>query len=238
MTRVFSKIIRQTALALAVFGLGWAAAPIDASANPLNQWRLSCGADKGSVVKKRKTWTFKTSANYCSGGTFNQRAEIYTKDFPNNKAGAYLFSTTFRMTSLRNQQFSIFSVHDGRDGCAPPLQLFIDANSTMRIASDIKTGPGESCIYAPIGKQSRARIKRDGTAHELKVLVDFNGQGGFNTAVWLDGSLQIKGTYTPSSRPDTLLSKRFYFKHGVYSKNVFQYEMVSEGMRVKKVKTH
>ena len=202
------------------------------NAGPLNQWDISCGADAGSIRQTFDGYEFRTSSNYCSGGTFNQRAEINTENFPTNRSGAFLFSATVAMSSPVNREFSIFSIHDGRNGCAPPLQLFVRPDGRMYISSDVKTGSGESCIEGVIGSVSQGRILRDGTDQLLEVLVQFDGAGGFGVTVTLDGEPQINGRYQPSSNAAAILSERFYFKHGVYSKTVFEYLLRSSGMQV------
>lgn len=205
------------------------------SAGPLDDWELSCGADAGSVRQVGDTWEFRTSANYCTGGTFNQRAEIFTEDYPTDREGRFLFTSNVSITTPVAREFSIFSIHDGRDGCAPPLQLFVRPDGRMYISSAVKTGPGESCIDGRIGGTSSGRMLRDGTQQELKVLVDFDGSGGFDVAVMLDGAVQITGSYTTPQNSNAIISERFYFKHGVYSKTVFDYVMKSRGLNVARV---
>ena len=166
---------------------------------PLNEWDVSCGADRGSIRKSADVWTFKTSDNYCSGGTFKQRAEIKTDDYSTRRAGDFLFSSNVTMMSASPNEYSIFSIHDGRNGCAPPLQLFVRPDGRMYISSDVKTGPGESCIRGFIGGTSSDRVLRNGTEQLLQVLVQFDGEGSFDVTVWLDGTQQIQGTYNPQS---------------------------------------
>ena len=137
---------------------------------PLNDWDISCGADQGSITKSADTWIFKTSDNYCSGGTFNQRAEINTENYSTRREGDFLFSSNVAMTAPRNNEYSIFSIHDGRNGCAPPLQLFVRPDGRMYISSDVKTGPGESCVRGSIGGTSPDQVLRDGTEQLLQVL--------------------------------------------------------------------
>ncbi|MGJ8609813.1 MAG: hypothetical protein ACSHWY_01880, partial [Octadecabacter sp.] len=202
------------------------------NAGPLNEWDISCGVDEGAIRQVSDGYEFRTSSNHCSGGVFNQRAEIHTENFPTNRTGAFLFSSEIAMTSPVNRAFSIFSIHDGRDGCAPPLQLFVRPDGRMYIASDIKTGSGQSCIEGVIGGVSQGRILRDGTDQLLEILVQFDGAGGFGVTVTLDGVQQITGRYQPSSNSAAILSERFYFKHGVYSRSVFDYLLRSSGMQV------
>ncbi|WP_158965526.1 hypothetical protein [Chachezhania sediminis] len=85
--------------------------------------------------------------------------------------------------------------------------------------------------------RSPGRLPRDGSPHKLDVLIDFDGQGGgFDATVWLDGTVQLQGRYQPSARADAYPSKYFYFKHGVYSPQMFDYVLTSTGMTVKKVR--
>lgn len=211
--------------------------PALAAATPLDRWKISCSVDKGAITKKRGIYTFKTSNNRCPGGTFNQRAEINSEKVPPTTRGAYLFKTTVAMMSRSNEQFDIFQIHDGRDGCAPPLKVQVGPNGTIRLQSAVKLGPGENC--KPEDRttgRSDIKLGRNGTQQDLRVLIQFDGKGGFSTHVWLDDRLAVKGNYTPSTIPTAFRSKHFYFKHGVYSKNMFEYQMTSSDMNVRKVK--
>lgn len=211
--------------------------PDRVSANPLNAWQVSCEVDRGSLTKSGNIRTFKPSQNRCEGGGFRQRTEIFTDSIPPTTKGAYLFETHVAMTSASTQQFTIFSLHDARLGCAPPLSINVKPDGRLWLKSDIKTGPGESCIRGELsGALSEKRIRRDGTETKLSILVVFNGKGGFDVTVSLDDQPQLSGTYDPSKQPKEYLSKRFYFKHGVYSQEMFAYEMTSRGLKVRKVK--
>lgn len=211
-----------------------------AKATPLNEWRISCGVDNGAIVKKGKTRTFRTSSNHCPGGTFNQRAEISTGSVPPNHKGTYLFSSTISMSSTSRERFDVFQIHDERWGCAPPLKLEVMGNGRLSLDSEYKIGsaPGDNCRKnRPFSDQaSQARIQRDGTEYLLEVVVDFDGAGGFRIWIRLDGSTQITGQYAPPRGQGYFDSKKFYFKHGVYSKNMFPYELKSTNMRVRRVK--
>jgi len=148
-----------------------------------------------------------------------------------------MFQSFITMTAARAEKFDVFQMHDGRNGCAPPLKVTVLKSGNIELVSDVKTGPGESCIRGKLGKGvSRGLVRRDGTEQELQVLVDFKGYGAFDATVWLDGILQISGSYKPSSRPGAFLPKKYYFKHGVYSQLVFPYVLVSRDMRVNRVK--
>ena len=213
------------------------AVPERSHADPLNSWKISCSVDAGSITKKGDVRTFKTSRNRCEGGIFGQRAEIYSGSIAPTTKGTWQFVTTFSKTSNSAQQFTLFQIHDSRLGCAPPLSMDVTPDGRLKLKSDIKTGKEESCIRGTLDdKLSKARIRRDGTEHKLSVLVDFDGAGGFAVSVSLDGVKQVAGVYDPSRQPKEFLSKKFYFKHGVYSQNMFDYVMTSRGMKVTKVR--
>lgn len=203
--------------------------------SPLNKWSISCGADNGSIRYKRSedVWTFKQSKNYCSGGFFKQRSELTSDSVSPRLKKSYLFESNITFSSQSNEPFSIFQLHDGRDGCAPPASILVNENGNIFITSDVKTGPGENCIRGTLGNVSKDIVKRDGTEQNFRVLFDFDGQGGFVVSVWLDGKLQITDKYIPVKEAYT--SSKYYFKHGVYSKNVFNYVMTSKNKKVSEV---
>lgn len=206
-------------------------------AGPLNQWRISCGADPGTIVKRAGVWTFRTSSNHCPGGIFKQRAEIATEHIRASHKGAYLFESYISMTSDSTEKFDIFQLHDGRRGCAPPLKLTVLSSGQIELTSDIKTGPGESCIRGKLSNsRTQGRIKRNRTEQHLKLLIAFDGTGAFDTIFWLDGVSQISGRYEPSSEPVAFRPEKYFFKHGIYSQRVFNYVFTSRGMKVSKVK--
>jgi len=207
-----------------------------AQASSLNSWRLSCGADKGSVTRKGGTWRFATSSNKCPGGIFKQRAEIASGRVSPSHKGSYRFQAYVAMKSSKSNKFGIFQIHDGRRGCAPPLKLDVLSSGQIRLTSDVKTGPGESCIRGSLSsKVTRARIRRNGKEQKLEVLVKFDGKGGFDVTVSINGAAQIKGKYQPREKAN-YRSKFFYFKHGVYSQRKFPYVMTSRGMSVRRVR--
>lgn len=221
-------------LILAVLSLG---AGTPATASPLNQWRVSCGADPGAITRQGRTWIFRTSSNHCEGGVFNQRAELSTQHVRPNHRGAYLFQTKVALRTGASEQFTLFQVHDGRMGCAPHLSIDVRPDGRLYLKSDVKTGPGESCIRGTLSDRiSRDRITRDGTPYEMRVLIDFDGTGAFDVALWIDGRPQVTGRYTPQAQATGFRPERYYFKHGVYSYRRFPYEMTSSGMGVRRVR--
>lgn len=205
----------------------------------VNDWTVSCGVDPNSIQKISKyTYKYLPSKNFCSGGVFSQRSELSTQSIPSDVAGSFVFSSKISFTSQSNQRFIIFSIHDGRDGCAPPSSLYIAENGQLYVESDIKTGPGESCIRGRLGQPSRLKFKRDGSEQDLKILVEFDGQGGFQLSIWLDGQLEINGKYREPTIVKPVYANRhdgFFFKHGVYSNKEFNFEMISKDRTVTQI---
>ena len=91
----------------------------------------------------------------------------------------------------------------------------------------------------PRSKQS-GRINRGAnglvTEYRLDVIVKFDGNGGFRVWAYLDGAPQISARYSPPRGRGYFQSEKYYFKHGVYSKDIFPYTLTSRDMRVRKVK--
>lgn len=201
------------------------------SPTKIRDWSISCGVDKGAIVRKQDTWIFKTSKNKCKGGTFKQRAEIKSNSHIGLTVDAkYNFETTFKFESNFYEKFDIFQIHDGRDGCAPPLKVTISSMGYIRLRSDYKTGPGENCVRDVMKSSGRGldRVLGDGTEQKLNVILDFDGKGGFDVEVYLDDKLQVTGEYKFEEGKGYIKSKDFYFKHGVYSKRIFEYQLTSK----------
>ena len=72
------------------------------------------------------------------------------------------------------------------------------------------------------------QIKRDGTEYKLNILINFDGKAGFDVDVYLNDKLEVNGKYSPPTGNKYVASKYFYFKHGVYSKNIFDYVLESK----------
>ena len=109
---------------------------------PLNQWKISCGVDKGSIKKRGRVWIFRTSANQCSGGSWTQRAEIRSEKISPNRRGTFLFQTIISMKARNRGKFDIFQIHDGRNGCAPPLKITVLSSGRIELVSEISKDGG------------------------------------------------------------------------------------------------
>lgn len=200
-------------------------------------WKVSCGVDAGAIKKKGKSYTFSTSSNHCkSRGTFTQRAEIYGSDIKVNQPMNYLFSTTLRFDSTVKKDFTLFQIHDGRLSCAPPLKLDWRADNRMGFYSSYSLDKGvHDCVEnrKMISERfSGPRLKRDGTAYDLKILLEFDGASGFETTVFLDGVKVLSGEYDPPTDPRFFKSSKFYMKHGSYSRDVWSYRLTSTDISV------
>lgn len=229
------------ALALAlvaglVFGHGPAAFG-KGSARPVTMgWQTSCGVDRGSQEHANDTYTFRTSANHCEGGIFHQRSELNSRDISIARKVTYIVETRIAFDGAEGQDFIIFSVHDGRHGCSPPVSLRWTAANRLRFDSDYTRGQGMAgCVENNVlrsAKYSGPPLRRDGTPYDLRLELAFSGGGEFGIMVSINGQRAIAGHYAPPSDAGFVVSRRFYLKHGVYSQNEFPYEMTSRGLRV------
>ena len=211
------------------------------SPSKIADWKISCSVDKGSIIDNYPSYVFKTSKNRCSGGTYTQRAEIISrKAITLSTKAKYNFQTIFSITDGEKvfmEKFDIFQIHDGRDGCAPPLKVNVQRSGKIRLYADYKIGPGEQCVKNVMQSSGlgKTEIKRDGTEYKLNVLLNFDGKSGFDVDVYLNDKLEVSGEYSPPKGNRYIASKYFNFKHGVYSKLLFDYEMKSK-ISMKKVK--
>jgi len=141
------------------------------------------------------------------------------------------------MKADRQEKFDIFQIHDGRKGCAPPLKVTVLVSGRIELISDVKKKTGSGCIRGKLSRRaSRGKIRRDGTEQKLEILIEFDGRGGFDVTVWIDGVQQSRGRYKKPTQKTAFRSRHFYFKHGVYSRSTFEYELISRGMSVRKVR--
>lgn len=224
-------------------------------------WKVSCGVDKGALKKSRRDYVFRPSRNHCdpefadSPWQWKQRTEIFSKHYSPKLKGRYMFETIVAMTSPSRQKFDIFQMHDGRKACAPPLKVEWSSNNQVSLVSSYKvTGKGEEhCIKNNITTANFQRgsiLPRDGSEHRLQVILNFDGTGAFTVVVGVDGKRAIEGGYDPNLSRGVVRSvtgirmnsprvdgpKKLYFKHGVYSKNPFDFVLHSKAMRMVRIK--
>lgn len=245
LTQTYRTRIFQLCLS-AVIGLSFAAVPHDLKAegkwrsfNP--EWKTSCGVDKGAIKRKGKNYVFTTSTNQCvSRGTFTQRSEIYGKKIDVNRPMNYMFTSSIRLNASSNQSFTMFQVHDGRGSCSPPLKLDWHSDNRLRFRSSYSLDKGVAdCVYnneMTNVRYSGPRLRRDGTAYKLQVVVKFDGASGFSTTVFIDGKRVMSGTYRPPTDVKFYKSTKYYLKHGVYSRDMWKYQFASTGVSVMRQK--
>ena len=198
----------------------------------ITDWDINCSVDKGGIIDSYPTYIFKTSKNRCGGG-FKQRSQITTsKAIFSSIKSKYNFQSIFSINdkSVNKENFDIFSIHDGRKNCAPPLVLSIESDGVLNLRGDYKTGPGEQCERDVLNSKSfnSTTIKRDGTKYKLNLIIQFNGNGSFSSKVYLNNILQLEANYLSPKQSGYFVSKYFSFKHGVYSKNIFDYTLTSK----------
>ena len=203
----------------------------------ISAWNISCSMDDDSITRKGNNWIFKTSKNRCEGGTFKQRAELSSpKALKLTTKAKYEFQSIFRMKSKESsglsnlEEFEIFQIHDGRLGCAPPLSVGFLKTGKVRLLGDYKIGTadGQNCDKKIMFDVGDTVVKRDGTEYKLNVVLEFNGNSSFKVAVYINDRLEALGKYSPPIEKGYFKSKYYYFKHGVYSQNMFDYELNSK----------
>ncbi len=230
------------------------------SATPsrITGWKVSCGVDGGALTRTGDAYVFRPSSNRCDGHTawgWDQRTEIFSRDYSPNLRGRYVFESTVSLRSGSRQRFDIFQIHDGRQACAPPLKVAWTEDNGIALRSHYKVaGRGEEhCINNDITTRRHLGagvLRRDGTAYLLQIILDFDGAGGFTVLVAVDGRRVIEGRYGPDlpagtytsvsgirmDTPPIDRSRKFSFKHGVYAEDRFDFELVSRGMRMVRIR--
>ena len=170
------------------------------------------------------------------GGTWNQRAELSTNYLSTKIKAKYKFQTIFKIYSpeTRREAFDIFQIHDGRRGYSPPLKVEITSVGQIKLIGEYQIGglTSDICVKNILQDSdyglSRKTIQRDGTEYTLDVFLTFDGMGGYKAEAFLDGVLEAKGTYSPQENNGYFKSPKYFFKHGSYSKNIFEYELKSK----------
>ena len=209
----------------------------------ITDWIISCTVDKGSIVDNYPNYIFKTSKNKCSGDkTYKQRAEIVSKKaLPLSSKVAYDFQSDFTFEGDTDQKFDIFQMHDGRDSCAPPLKVEVQKGGEIRLIGDYrlkydyKEGDKEQCERDIIKSKviNDIKIKKNGKKNKLNVILILNGNSNFDVGVFINNKFVISGRYSPPKGKGYYKSKYFYFKHGNYSRYIFDYTIKSKIKMIK-----
>jgi len=212
-------------------------------------WQISCRS--AAVERLDNGFKFSTHPNTCTKngkitGTFLQRSEINTGPISRSTTADYVFKSTLQFFSDDPMPVKIFQIHDGTvPGCPPPLSVEITETEIL-LVTKYKYDLGNNRV-ACSGKESfhdRAKFgsfpkidfPRDGTPHEFRAEVDFKGNQHFYIDIYLDEKLVIGGLYAPPiENKHWIPSKSFFFKHGVYSEKMFDYEFISTNVELKRV---
>lgn len=196
------------------------------------RWRISCGADPGAIMGAGTDWLFRPSSNHCRGGSFLQRSELRADDIPADRALRYALQAEVALTSASDQPFDLFQLHDGLGGCAPPLKLRWLADGSLAFDSARRRHDG-GCVPDTALRESPSTctgLRRDGTVHRIGLWFDFDGRGGFEVRVALDGRDCLSGAFTQGDPADFDQSPRFFLKHGVYARHAFDFTLRTEGL--------
>ena len=99
-------------------------------------WDVSCGVDSDSLERQRNGYVFRTSRNRCIGVIFAQRSEISSDHLSVNRPATYLCGAKLQMITSYSEPSMVFQIHDGRNGCAPPMSVRWQSNNTLSFDSD------------------------------------------------------------------------------------------------------
>ena len=170
------------------------------------------------------------------------RTEIKTvKEFSPRINTTFKFESMIKINSTDQEPIKIFQIHDRRADCAPPLMIVLNEDNKLNWWSDyaIKNKNSEfpNCEEV-IFNEGKTTIYRNGKEFKLTLNINFDGKGNFETMVFLDDKLEISGRYEipkdgmkkrcknengktvcKNEKVNYLRSKKFIFKHGIYSRN-------------------
>ncbi|MGV2069041.1 hypothetical protein ACQZ5K_26540 [Agrobacterium sp. 22-226-1] len=201
-------------------------------------WRNSCDADRSAIEQTGSGYVFRPAVNRCAGGFFKQRAEITSEKVSITRPARYVLSSRVSMTSKASEPFIFFQVQHEGFKCSPPLSLRWLGNGKLSFDSDYVTVPGNpQCPENGDMRSARHQgqvLKRDGTQYEVSIALVFDGDGAFDAVVSVNGRPVLSGKYDPPRDAKFVRSKSFYFKHGVYSRRMFEYEFRSNGLGLRR----
>ena len=216
-------------LLLAIFLL-WGAA---AQAQP-SDWRIVCGADANAITRDGTDWVLRPSRDHCSRSDAGQRSEISTRPIPATTRQTLAFSARVTLRASRYEAFDIFRVYDGGSGCTPPLKVQVTESGRIRFVSGRVTADRGCTIVDMTPELSQGFLRRDGTEQSLDIVVDFDGHGGFEAILLLDGRKELSGAYVPGDlEPDR--DAVFLLRHGVFAQTAFDFEMITRDLSLREV---
>jgi len=221
-----------------------------------NKYR--CSGNSPAIVDDG-TIIFSPAKNKC--GTNKQRSEINGPAMSQNdvkkvvltanlsfKADTEMLDEKGRAISTAGRLFQVASNPDcpkGQTG-TPAASFLIDDYGKTKTQSGYQHNPipawkgahkTKSCSNNRVKRLTRTDgqtvIPKDGTPFDLKIEFDFKGKGNFDYLVYMDGKRIDAFSYV---RPATARNtKEFKIKFGMYSREMFDYELVVKDFRVDKV---
>ena len=223
LTLLYAAIIISTASALA--------APAWKEVNM--GWEKNCGDVEMDL--RGGNFIFRTHKNCWTTGVFTQRSEIISHDIPVQAVGDFHVKTRLSLQSKSGEPAIVFQIHDGRQGCSPPLSVRWRQNGVLTFDSDYTKGKGLKGCRSNLDLRQAIyfgpTLKRDGTNYDFDAYVSMDGKGGFEVEIKINGKTAIGGTFSQLTELGFVKSTRFHFKHGVYSPSMFNYEFKSSGMK-------
>lgn len=186
----------------------------DAYDTALNRWSAACGA----VERQRDGWSFGPGGGApCNGGT---GAQLQSGRIASDREGAYLLRTTLSVAAPRAGAFTLFSVAAADAACATPLALEVAGGGALRATT--RSGPG----CRPVDIDTGARLRLDGAQQRLDILIVFDGQGGVDAVIRLDGARIARAG---AASDGTAFALRF----GMAQAKAFDFAMTTTGPTVR-----
>lgn len=192
-------------------------------------WRISCGVDAGGIEADGEAWIFAPSSNHCRGGSYAQRSELRSDDLPADQPLHLTIESDVALTAESGQPFDLFQVHDGLGGCTPPLKLRWLEDGRLSLDGGARRRDGACELDRTLRAQPSTcpLLARDGRRTRIALDLAFDGRGGFDVQVRVEGTPCLTGRH---EAPDPAIfepSPRFFIKHGVYAREAFEFRLVT-----------
>lgn len=223
------------------------------------KWEKKCQYSNYTV--NDGTYTFHPFENKknikggCGNNSTNlQRSEIQHKGarVPFTTTDKFVFTSKWSITTDSPFTFTMFQIHDEKEagGCKPELMLESSEGMTEFVGQWKFDWDGERALCnskamrdrfaAEDEEANRAKtdftFKRDGTIYDIRVEVDFVGNGDFKATLFVDGEEKLVGYYNYPTSDEYLHPKTFGIHHGNYSAYMFDYEIISRDVKLYRIR--
>lgn len=197
------------------------------------RWHGSCRPSPGAITQERDHYIFRPGENHCSG-SYRQRSELRSADLSLTEGAHWRLDLYVAMTSTSDQTFDLVQLHDGIGGCAPPLKLRWRGDGTLALDGAWTRDDGSCRINASLrnATYSGPTLRRDGTWHDVALILRMDGTGGFDVQVRVDGRRALSARYEPPPATGFLRSTTAFLKHGVYARYPFDFVLQSQAPRL------